>query len=63
MITEDHQDAIESAYLATLTRLPSERELNHFLLKFKNTPVNQRSRLIEDLFWTLTNSTEFSWSH
>ena len=63
MITEDHQDAIESAYLATLTRLPSERELHHFLLKFKNTPVNQRSRLIEDLFWTLTNSTEFSWSH
>ena len=63
MITEDDQDAIESVYLAVLTRLPNQRELSHFLLKFRNESDNQRGRLIEDLFWTLTNSTEFSWSH
>jgi len=63
MITQDDEDAIRSVYLAVLTRQPSQPELLHFLKKFKDHPDNQRSRLIEDLFWTLTNSTEFSWSH
>ena len=63
MITKDDEDAIRSVYLAVLTRPPSQPELFHFLKKFKDYPDNQRSRLVEDLFWTLTNSTEFSWSH
>ena len=63
MITKDDEDAIRSVYLAVLTRPPSQPELLHFLKKFKDHPDNQRSLLVEDLFWTLTNSTEFSWSH
>ena len=63
MITKDDEDAIRSVYQAVLTRPPSQPELLHFLKKFKDHPDNQRSLLVEDLFWTLTNSTEFSWSH
>ena len=63
MITKDDEDAIRSVYLTVLTRPPSQPELLHFLKKFKDHPDNQRSLLVEDLFWTLTNSTEFSWSH
>ncbi len=63
MITQDDEDAIRSVYLAALTRTPSQRESLYFLMKFKQQPKNRRSKLIEDLFWTLTNSTEFSWNH
>ena len=62
-ITDDDEDAIRSVYLAVLTRNPSQTELLHFLKRFKEYPNSQRSRLVEDLFWTLTNSTEFSWAH
>ncbi len=62
-ITKDDEAAIRSVYLAVLTRLPTQTELLHFLKKFREIPEHQRSKVIEDLFWTLTNSTEFSWSH
>ena len=60
---EDDEDAIRAAYLTVLTRIPSQAELLYFLKKFKEQPDIQRGRVIEDLFWTLTNSTEFSWAH
>ena len=62
-LTEDDEDAIRAAYLTVLTRNPSQAELLYFLKKFREKPDAQRGRVIEDLFWTLTNSTEFSWSH
>jgi len=63
LLTEDDEDAIRAAYLTVLTRIPSQAELLYFLKKFKEQPDIQRGRVIEDLFWTLTNSTEFSWAH
>ena len=63
LLTEDDEDAIRAAYLTVLTRIPSQVELLYFLKKFKEQPDIQRGRVIEDLFWTLTNSTEFSWAH
>ena len=62
-ITEDNKDAIELTYLCVLTRLPSETELHYFLLSFKDVNESERRRKLEDLFWTLVNSTEFSWNH
>ena len=62
-LTEDDEDAIRAAYLTVLTRSPSQAELLYFLKKFREKPDAQRGRVVEDLFWTLTNSTEFSWSH
>ena len=62
-IAEDDEDAIQITYLCVLTRLPSERELHHFLLALQDVSAEQRERVLEDLFWTLINSTEFSWNH
>ncbi|MBT4013545.1 MAG: DUF1553 domain-containing protein [Planctomycetaceae bacterium] len=62
-IAEDDEDAIEMTYLCVLTRLPSETELHHFLLALKDVSPDQREPILEDLFWTLINSTEFSWNH
>ena len=63
LLTEDDEDAIRIAYLTVLTRNPSQAELLYFLKKFRQQSDIQRGRVIEDLFWTLTNSTEFSWAH
>ncbi|MDE0817009.1 MAG: DUF1553 domain-containing protein [Pirellulaceae bacterium] len=62
-IAEDDTDAIEITYLCVLTRLPSETERNHFLTALHAVSPGQREQVLEDLFWTLINSTEFSWNH
>lgn len=56
--------AIETAYLAVLTRRPQPEEARYFSQKLADAS-GQRSRRqkVEDLVWTLLNSTEFSWNH
>lgn len=64
MLSPDNQTAIESAYLAVFTRMPSPEESAHFeglLSSAKST--NSRSSAMSDLYWTLMNATEFSWNH
>lgn len=58
------EKAIEVSYLAALTRRPTEAESRHFaaLLAGANNQPDRRQRL-EDLYWCLLNSTEFSWNH
>jgi len=58
----DDAHAVEVAYLAVLTRRPTPDEAAHFeaFLADPNLPRGQR---MEDLYWTLLNSTEFSWNH
>jgi len=62
VLTPTDKAAIDAAFLAVLTRRPSETELNFFRerLDDKSQP---RSQHLEDLFWALLNSTEFSWQH
>ena len=56
--------AVETAYLAILTRRPSERERLHFVERIDQRAASQsKAQVIEDLCWTLLNSTEFSWNH
>ncbi len=62
-VAPDDRTAIETAYLTTLTRRPSTEEQIYFVARFKSDPKVKRSELMEDLFWTLLNSTEFSWNH
>jgi len=57
------ESAVETAYLAILTRRPTEAERDHFSKRLCDTRGNQRVEHMEDLHWTLTNSTEFSWNH
>ena len=55
--------AIETAYLAVLTRRPTPTEAEHFATRLRDTRGNRRGQELEDLFWELINSTEFSWNH
>ena len=63
VIAEDDEDAVQITYLCVLTRLPSKTERDHFILALHGVSAEQRERVLEDLFWTLINSTEFSWNH
>lgn len=67
MVTSDNEKAVETAYLATLTRRPSPQELAHFITRlnerFPEKDPSSRSQKMEDMYWVLLNSTEFSWNH
>lgn len=54
------QTQIETAYLACLTRYPTSVEAEQFADYFSSCEVNEA---LEDLYWALFNSPEFSWNH
>ena len=60
LLEEIHEDEplIEELYLRTLSRQPTEDELN-IALEFCQATRN-RTAVFEDLFWALLNSSEFS---
>jgi hypothetical protein len=62
MMARDDRHAIETAYLALLTRRPTDAEVTHFLGVLADESM-KRSERVEDLFWALVNATEFSWNH
>ena len=55
--------AVDTAFLATLTRRPTDDERSHFVATLDGTRADSRARAMEDLYWSLLNSTEFSWNH
>lgn len=59
----DDTKAVETAYLTTLTRRPTPEESSYFVEHFQQRANAKRADLMSDLFWTLINSTEFSWNH
>ena len=59
-LAPDDPKAIEVAYLATLTRLPTPEERDDF---GKRLAGKAKTTAMEDLFWALLNSTEFAWNH
>ncbi len=62
MATSDDQ-CVELCYLVCLTRRPIEEERNHFLAQLRDTRGKQRNQVVEDMYWALFNSPEFSWNH
>lgn len=54
---------VETAFLVALTRKPSAEEQEYFLAQFRSCPKGERNLIMEDLFWSLCNSPEFSWNH
>jgi hypothetical protein len=62
-LASDDSRAVEAAYLAVLTRRPSAEESAHFAGRLAGTSGDERKRCLSDLYWTLVNSTEFSWNH
>lgn len=62
-LAPDDRAAVVAAYLTVLTRQPTSVELDHFARQLNGATGDQRSQRLRDLFWTLINSTEFSWNH
>lgn len=56
------ESALEALFLATLTRRPDTEERDHFTRSLADRTVG-RGHGIQDIFWALVNSTEFSWNH
>ncbi len=63
ILTADNQKAVEISYLSIFTRLPEENEKSYFTELLATLKNKNRSQAMEDLFWVLINSTEFSWNH
>jgi hypothetical protein len=63
LLAPTDERAVETAYLATLTRRPTEAEARYFVGRLRGIKGADRSREMEDLYWELLNATEFSWNH
>jgi len=63
VVTTNSSLAIKTAYLSVLSRYPSEDELMYFKAMLEGAAGKGRMRSMQDLYWSLFNSTEFSWSH
>ena len=59
-LAANDQTAILTTYQCVLTRKPSEQELEYFRSALDKP---ERNKAIEDMFWALMNSSEFSWNH
>lgn len=57
------EKAVEVAMLCVLTRRPTSEETVYFTAHLTGTHGSKRQQRIEDLYWALLNSTEFSWNH
>lgn len=64
MLAPTDEKAVETAYLAVLTRRPTADEARYFASQLADKADSRsRSERLEDLYWCLLNSTEFSWNH
>ena len=65
IVQRDSDKLVETAFLSCLTRRPTDAERTFFVGEFENRvddPANRsREQIVEDLYWTLFNSPEFSW--
>ncbi|RPI84770.1 MAG: DUF1553 domain-containing protein, partial [Planctomycetaceae bacterium] len=63
-LAKSDEQRIEAAYLVCLTRRPTTEEQVWFSGQFSTAKTNpQRQQVMEDLLWSLINSTEFCWNH
>lgn len=63
MMAPNDRAAVENAFLGVLTRRATLEEAAYFEARLQGTAGDERQRCMEDLYWTLLNSTEFSWNH
>ena len=53
---------LDAAFLALLSRYPTDPEREHFTRLLEGKEKKARERAMADLYWSLINSTEFSWN-
>ncbi len=63
ILAPNDEKAVETSYLTVLSRLPSDAERAHFVKLLDGKSGDERQAALEDLYWVLVNSTEFSWNH
>jgi len=61
--TPNDRRAVEVVYLMILTRRPTDEEAVYFQRALAGSEGALRTEQVEDLAWTLLNTTEFSWNH
>ena len=59
----DDDACLDTCFLVCLTRHPTREERSVILKQLEGTKKDERSRVVEDLFWTLFNAPEFCWEH
>lgn len=57
------QEIIKTAYLAALSRYPTETETQRLTTLLAETPAAERRAAIEDLYWSIFTSKEFLFQH
>jgi hypothetical protein len=63
VLTGDLQTQLDAAFLAVLSRRPTPEESRHFTVRLRDLESRNREQAVEDLYWTLVNSSEFCWNH
>ena len=61
-LSPDDETTVETIFLATLSRGPTDLEQQYFLERLKDRSVSKK-RQVADIYWSLINSLEFSWNH
>lgn len=62
-LASSDEQAIEIAYLTILSRTPSREEQCGLVELIQDQHGSARNEALEDVWWILLNSTEFSWNH
>lgn len=62
-IAPDDETCLDLCFLVCLTRHPTLEERSVMLKQLERTTGNDRSHVVEDVFWTLFNGPEFCWEH
>lgn len=62
-VCSTNEKVVETAYLICVTRRPTPEEREHFLGLLGKREGDSRETIVEDIFWSLFNSPEFSWNH
>lgn len=60
---KDTAALVEQAYLRTLSRKPTEKELKGFVEMIDAAPEKEKHEAVEDLFWAMMTSREFLFQH
>lgn len=62
-LSQNDAQAIDTAFLATLNRLPSPEEREQLVEHIVGSKGDTRGQRMSDIYWMLVNSTEFLWNH
>jgi hypothetical protein len=62
-LVSDDERAVELVYLCVLGRPPTEPEMEALMNLMADLNSVQREEAIGDLYWSIMNSTEFTWNH